>query len=135
FAGDIPLKDRPLPRFLDDAAAAQLLHAARAHHDLFVRVAVETLARTGLRRSELLALTTDAMVNIGSTWWLRIPVGKLHTDRYIPLHPSVKELLDQWLAQRPTSARSDLMFLEHGRPLRPERVAQSVAAAATDAGI
>jgi site-specific recombinase XerD len=135
FAGDIPLKDRPLPRFLDDAAAAKLLRAARAHHDPFVRVCVEVLARTGLRRSELLGLTTDAMVNIGATWWLRIPVGKLRTDRYIPLHPNVKELLDGWLAERPATARSDLMFLEHGRPISPQRVAEAVADAAASAGL
>ncbi|MDP8969995.1 MAG: site-specific integrase [Actinomycetota bacterium] len=97
FAGDIPIKNRPLPRFLDDAAAAKLLRAARSHPDLFTRVCVEVLARTGLRRSELLAITVDAIVQIGAAWWLRIPVGKLHNDRYIPLHPGVKELFDQWL--------------------------------------
>jgi Phage integrase family len=96
-------------------------------------VVVEVLARTGLRRSELVGLTTDAIVRIGSAWWLRIPVGKLHTDRYIPLHPTVKELLDQWLGHRP--ARSNLMFLEHGRPLSVQRVNDVVAAAATAAGL
>ena len=37
FAGDIPVKDRPLPRFLDDGAGAKLLRAAREHPDPFVR--------------------------------------------------------------------------------------------------
>ena len=36
---------------------------------------------------ELAALEDDAMVRIGDTHWLRIPVGKLHNDRYVPLHP------------------------------------------------
>ncbi|HEY3261190.1 MAG TPA: tyrosine-type recombinase/integrase [Pseudonocardiaceae bacterium] len=134
FGGDIPTKDRPLPRFLDDAAAAKLLRAARTHPDPLVRVIVEVLARTGLRRSELAALTTDAIVRIGSAWWLKIPVGKLHTDRYIPLHPTVKELLDQWLGHRP-AARSNLLFLEYGRPLSAQRVNEAVAAAATAAGL
>jgi hypothetical protein len=31
FAGDIPRRDEPLPRFIDDAAAAKLLRAAREH--------------------------------------------------------------------------------------------------------
>jgi site-specific recombinase XerD len=135
FAGDIPIKPRPLPRFLDDAAAAKLLRAARAHPDLFTRVCVEILARTGLRRSELLGLTTHAMVQIGATWWLRIPVGKLHNDRYIPLHPDVKDLFEQWLATRPTNARSDLMFIEHGRPISPARVNAAVANVAATAGL
>ena len=30
FASDRPLKDRPLPRFLDDPSAAKMLTAARA---------------------------------------------------------------------------------------------------------
>jgi hypothetical protein len=57
FLGDFPKPDRPLPRFLDDGAAAKLLAAARAHPDPFVRLAVEMLARTGLRTGELLDLT------------------------------------------------------------------------------
>lgn len=91
-------------------------------------------ARTGLRRGELLGLTTDAAVRIGTAWWLKIPIGKLHTDRYIPLHPSVKDLLDQWLDQRPP-ARSDLIFIEHGRPIPARRVNAAVAAAARAAGL
>ena len=61
FAGDMPIRDRPLPRFLPDADAAALLTAARALPDLFDRVAVEVLARTGLRKGEFLGLTRDAM--------------------------------------------------------------------------
>lgn len=90
---DLPIKDDPLPRFIDDAASAKLHAAAQAHPDLFTRVAIELLARTGLRKSELLGLTVDAVVQIGSSYWLRIPVGKLHTDRYVPLHPQLKTLL------------------------------------------
>lgn len=41
-----------------------------------------------MRIGELCALEADAVVVIDETHWLRIPVGKLHTDRYIPLHPS-----------------------------------------------
>ena len=135
FAGDIPIKPRPLPRFLDDAAAAKLLRAARTHPDLFTRTCVEVLARTGLRRSELLGLTIDAIVQIGAGWWLRIPVGKLHNDRYIPLHPNVKELFDHWLAVRPAKARSQLMFIEHGRPVSAARVNAAVANVAAVAGL
>jgi hypothetical protein len=54
---------------------------------------VEVLARTGLRKGEFLGLTVDAVVTIGDGQWLRTPVGKLHTDRYVPLHPRVHSLL------------------------------------------
>lgn len=133
-AADLPIRDEPLPRFLDDPAAAKLIRAARAHSDPFVRICVELLARTGLRRGELLGLTVDAVVQIGSAYWLRVPVGKLHNDRYIPLHPQLKVLLDEWLASR-HGARSDLIFLEKGRPISEGRVARAVAAAAEAAEI
>ena len=35
FAGDLPIIDKPLPRFLDDAAAAKLLRTARQDTDPF----------------------------------------------------------------------------------------------------
>ena len=56
FPGDLPIIDKPLPRFLDDAAAAKLLRATRADPDPLSRLIVELLARTGIRRGELLTL-------------------------------------------------------------------------------
>ena len=120
FPGDLPITDEPLPRFLDDAAATKLLRAARADPDPFVRLAVEFLARTGMRKGELLDLTVDAVVQIGSAYWLRVPVGKLHNDRYIPLHPQLKELLDDWLAAPARRACAPTcLFIEHGRRDQP----------------
>jgi integrase len=132
---DFPIAGEPLPRFLDDAAAAKLLQAARADEDPFVRLTVEFLARTGLRKGEYLALATDAVVQIGSAYWLHVPVGKLHTDRYIPLHPQLKELLDDWLASRPEGLRSKLIFIEQGQQIPESRVDAAVAKAARTAGI
>ncbi len=58
----------------------------RALPELFDRLAVELLARTGMRKGEFLGLRIDTVVQIGSAFWLRTPVGKMHTDRYVPLH-------------------------------------------------
>ena len=90
FSGDLPLRDERLPRFLDDGAFTKLLQATRADPDPFVRLAVEFLARTGLRKGEFLDLTVHSVVQIGAAYWLHVPLGKLRTDRYIPLHPSSK---------------------------------------------
>jgi len=135
FAGDAPIRDRPLPRFLDDADAAKLLGAARELPDLFGRVAVEVLARTGLRKGEFLALSTDAVVRIGDGDWLRTPVGKLHTDRYIPLHPRVKTLLAEWSTHRGEQPHTQLMFTDRGRPIPASRLDRAVRDAAAAAGI
>ena len=135
FAGDMPLRDRPLPKLLCDADASALLHAARALPDLFDRIAVEVLARTGLRKGEFLGLTRDAITDIGKARWLRTPVGKLHTDRYIPLHPRVNDLLTQWLSAYPPQPGSNLMFTDRGRPIPGRRIDYAVQAAARAAGI
>lgn len=135
FASDKPIPDERLPRFIDDGAAAKLLIATRSDPDLFTRLSVEFLARTAMRVGELLDLTVDAVVQIGSAYWLRVPLGKLHNDRYIPLHPQLKALLDEWIAQRPETLRSPYMFIEQGRRIRRSRVAMALAKVATAAGI
>src|SRR6266536_3140113 len=135
FPGDYPIIDRPLPRFLDDAAATKLLRAARADTDPFARLCVEILARTGLRRGEFIDLTVDAVVQIGSAYWLRVPVGKLHSDRYIPLHPQLKALLDDWLAERSDALRTNYLFVDHGRRITASRVESAVAKVARQAGL
>ncbi|MPZ15525.1 MAG: tyrosine-type recombinase/integrase [Chloroflexi bacterium] len=135
FPGDMPIIDRPLPRFLDDAAATKLLRAARAETDPFARFCVEFLARTGLRRGEFIDLTVDAVVQIGSAYWLRVPVGKLHSDRYIPLHPQLKALLDEWLSGRIDTLRTDSLFTDHGRRMTVSRVDSAVAKVARRAGL
>ena len=135
FDGDLPIPDQPLPRFIDDAASAKLLRTARADPDPFVRLVIELLARTGLRKGELMTLTVDAVVQIGSAFWLKVPVGKLHNDRFIPLHPQLKELLDTWIADRPSGLRSELIFTDWGRPIPHARVDRALVKVAAAAGI
>ena len=135
FPGDVPRLDDPLPRLIDDAAAAKLLRAARAQADPFTRLCVEFLARTGLRRSEFVNLTVDSVVQIGSAYWLHVPLGKMRTDRYIPLHPQLKELLDEWVSGRPAGLREPWLFMHRGRRIGVRRVEQAVANVARAAGI
>ena len=94
---DLPKMDEPLPKFLDDDQAAKFM-AAAVRLDPQRRLVVEMLARTGLRVTEFCELTHDAIVKMNETNWLRVPVGKLHTDRYVPLHPSLIELHRTWRA-------------------------------------
>ena len=89
FPGDLPRQDHPLPKALDDAAAAKLLRAAQNDKRLLVRVAVEVLLRTGLRVSEFTGLRADAVVQIGAGPCLHDPVGKVREDRYLALRPQL----------------------------------------------
>ncbi len=98
IGGDIPPRPEPLPKFLDDRDAARLMAAAHTAPDPRDRLVVEVLARTGLRASELCDLDADAVVLIGDGHWLRVPVGKLRNDRYVPLHPDLVTLFAAWTA-------------------------------------
>ena len=106
FHGDIPARVDPLPKFLDDQAAAKLMAAARAHRLPRYRLVIEMLARTGLRASELCHLDADAVTLIGDAYWLRVPVGKLRNDRFIPLHPDLVTLLAKWTADNADHIRA-----------------------------
>jgi integrase len=121
FAGDIPKRDEPLPKFLDDATFALFMRAARAQKRPLTRLAVELLARTGMRIGELCALEADAVIVIGDSHWLRIPIGKLHTDRYIPLHPQLVEMLEEWSAT-PGAHNGGRLLTNQGRPLNRHAV-------------
>ncbi|MGC0273370.1 tyrosine-type recombinase/integrase [Pseudactinotalea sp. Z1739] len=133
YVTDRPRLDKPLPKFLDDAQAVAFMNAARQLPDPLDRLIVTVLARTGMRRGELLGLTVDAVVQIGTGYWLRTPVGKMHTDRYIPLHPQLKDLLDEWITTRPRWQSSPLLLTERGRPIPPTRVDKAVQKAASAA--
>ena len=136
LSGDIPPRPEPLPKFLDDRDAARLMAAARAHRLPRYRIVVEILARTGLRASELCDLAADAVTQIGDGHWLRVPVGKLRNDRFIPLHPELVELLAEWTATNAIHIRRQRRLLadEHAS-LDRRTVHRIVATVAKNAGI
>jgi integrase len=82
-----------------------------------------------------MTLTIDAVVQIGSAYWLRVPLGKLHNDRYIPLHPDLKALIDDWIEKRPEGLRSDLLFTDWGRPIPHARVDRALRKLAEQIGL
>jgi site-specific recombinase XerD len=133
FNGDLPTPDDPLPKFLSDVDAGKLMRAAAAEADPTRRLVIEMLARTGLRVGELCALPADAVVRMSRRHWLRVPVGKLHNDRYVPLHPQLVELLDAHQASR----RDDLdrLIVWKGRPLNRHQITRILKRVAKTAGI
>ena len=133
FPGVCPARDYPLPKALDDAAAAKLLRAAQAQPRSLVRVTVEVLLRTGLRVGEFTALPADAMVQIGAAPWLHVPVGKLREDRYLPLHPHLVQLIDDYRTRYVPAGHPLLLPRENGRGADRHsvtRILNNVAAAA-----
>ena len=135
FPGDLPRTDHPLPKALDDAAAAKLLHAAQADRRMLVRVTVEMLLRTGLRVSEYTGLRADAVVHIGAGPWLHVPVGKLRDDRYLPLHPQLVTLIDGYRARHVPDDHPLLLPRENGRALDRHTVTRFINKAGAAAGL
>jgi site-specific recombinase XerD len=136
IAWDIPKKPEPLPKFLDDRDAAKLMTAARAAADPRDRLVMELLARTGMRAGELAGLEADAVVLIGTARWLRIPLGKLRNDRYVPLHPELAGLLAEWTAANLEHIRaSRRLVTDHRGPLDRHVIGRIVARVAKAAGV
>lgn len=136
FYGDLPLRQEPLPKFLSDPEAAKFMAAARAAPDPRDRLMVEMLARTGMRVGEMCTLAADAVVRIGDGHWLRVPVGKLRNDRYIPLHPDLVVLLEEWSSVNLEHMRAHRRLLaDHRGDIDRHTVTRAVKRAAKKAGV
>jgi site-specific recombinase XerD len=114
YMSDLPALDEPLPRFLDDPTAAKFMATLAQDPNLRRRLMVELLARTGMRVGELAGLEDDAMVQKGDGHRLRIPLGKLHNDRYVPLLPMLVDLIGEYKAVRGRSRSGHLLERDDG---------------------
>ena len=112
---DIPPRPEPIPCFLTDQQAAAFIAAAKAHRLPRYRLVAQVLARTGLRATEVCELAGDAVARIGSDgYWRRIPVGKLRTERMIPLHAEIVDLFADWTATNAEHIRASGRLLADG---------------------
>jgi hypothetical protein len=110
--------------------------AARAAADPRDRLVVELLARTGMRAEELADLEADAVVRIGEAHWLRIPLGKLRNDRYVPLHPQLVELLAAWTATNLDHIRRHKrLAADHRSPINRYQIGRIVGRIGRSCGI
>jgi hypothetical protein len=96
---------------------------------------VELLARTGMRVGELAALEDDAVVRQGDLHQLRIPVGKLHNDRYVPLLPMLLDLIVDYRVVRGPSRSGHLVERDDGKKFDRRTIQRYVATVAKRAGI
>lgn len=145
FASDVPRLPRPLPRALAPDADAALMAAAGRLDDPFARSAILLLRHAGLRLGECLDLELGCVVDYGPTGtWLHVPLGKLGTERAVPLDSATVAALDAWAQhrgqQRPhphprTGKPTDFLFAEHGRQLKSWRIRQGLRTAAAAAGL
>src|SRR6266496_3582436 len=119
--------------------------AVAQHPDPFARAGLAIIRGTGLRIGELLDLELDCVVDYGTTGsWLRVPLGKLSTERAVPLDEVTLAAIDA-LARHRGPQRSlphprlhrdaDFMFTEGGRRIHGERLRRALRQAAKTAGL
>ena len=96
FPRDVPRLPRALPRYLPpdadrraDRRAPRLTNRLRADALLLARA-------TGMRIGELIDLELDCVHEVpGAGAWLKVPLGKLDTERMVPLDHETVDLIDR----------------------------------------
>jgi len=152
FSRDIPRCPQPLPRYLPPDADRRLLAAlqqlstagtgalARLHADALL------LARaTGVRIGELRDLELDCVHQIDDHGaWLKVPLGKLGTERMVPLDEETVTVIDRIVARRtpgrplphPRTGRPVAFLLVHqGRRVSAQSLRQELARACDTADL
>jgi integrase len=113
--------------------------------DPFARHGLAILRGTGMRLGELLDLELDCLWDFGDRGtWVKVPLGKLGTERTVPLDDPTLADFDAWMAQRgPQRALThprhgqpaDFLFVERGRRLSAFRLRRGLDQAIAIAGL
>ncbi len=145
FRSDYPRLPRPLPRYLPVDADRRLTEALAASEYRLAADALILARSVGLRIGELLDLELDCVHEIlGHGSWLKVPLGKLDTERMVPLDDETVTLIDRITATRtpgrplphPRTGRpTQFLFTHHGRRLSQSGVREELARSAVTAGI
>jgi integrase len=145
FASDVPRLDRPLPRALKPDSDRDLMGAVGRLDDPFAPIGLRILRGTGLRLGELLDLELDCLWDTPAHGtWVKVPVGKLGTERTVPLDAETLAAFDEWMAhgnrQRPLTHPRDgrpaeFLFMERGRRLSAYRLRRGLDEAVAAAGL
>lgn len=101
FRSDIARVPRPLPRYLPVDADRRLLAALERSSFRLAADALILQRSCGLRIGELLDLELDCLHELpGDGSWLKVPLGKLATERMVPLDDETVALVDRIVATR-----------------------------------
>jgi site-specific recombinase XerD len=106
--GDFPPRPRYLPRALSPEDDQRLQKELRCGDDFLSQALLLTRA-TGMRIGECIDLALDCLRSVGQDQWaLHVPLGKLHTERLVPVDDDVRNLISRILTLRTESVYSSL---------------------------
>ena len=145
FRSDTPRIPRPLPRYLPPDADRRLAEALEHSENILAASALLLQRACGLRIGELVDLELDCVHDVpGQGSWLKVPLGKLDTERMVPLDEETLKLVDRIAAHRspgrpiphPRSGRMvEFLLTHHGRRLSQNGLRDELTRAAGEAGI
>jgi site-specific recombinase XerD len=138
---DCPPVDKYLPKPFAPEDDFKLDQQFRKNDDLCSN-AILLLRATGMRISEGLHLTVDALREFGQNQWaIKIPLGKLHNERWIPVDEDACKIFRRILALRSLVTRTQpdespgiLLLQKNGRPMSYWVMRSRLTAAARQAG-
>jgi integrase len=146
FRDDIPKTPQVLPRYLAVDADRSLTEILRTRPGNELAACALLLQRScGLRIGELLDLELDCVHEVPDHGcWLKVPLGKLDTERMVPLDEEILDLIDHIVAIRSPGRplphpryrrRAQFLFTHHGRKLAQKAVRAELGRAAELAGL
>jgi integrase len=146
FRDDNPKLPQVLPRYLPVDIDRRLTQALVEHPGNELAAAALRLQRCcGLRIGELLDLELDCVHELpGHGHWLKVPLGKLDTERMVPIDIEILTLIDRVTEIRchgrplphPRYRRpAQFLFTHHGRRLSQNAVRAELNRAAHAAGL
>ena len=105
---DFPPRPRYLPRPLSPEDDQRLQQQLR-HTDDLESNALLLIRFTGMRIGECVDLPLDCLRQLSPDQWaLHVPLGKLHTERQVPVDEAIRRILDRILALRALFCPSQL---------------------------
>lgn len=122
---DVPHKEHHLPRPLTPEQDQLIQRELQRRNDLLSN-ALLLLRHTGMRIGECVDLSVDCLRPLGTNQWaIHVPLGKLKTERWVPVDSMVCQLVERIRSLRPPTAPTTgplLLFRPRGRKMLVRRI-------------
>jgi site-specific recombinase XerD len=136
--GDVPRPEHHLPRPLTPEQDQLIQQELRRRDDLLSNVLL-LLRHTGMRIGECVDLSADCLRILGPNQWaIHVPLGKLKTERWVPVDFMVCQLVERIRSLRPPTAPLTgrlLLSRQRGRTVLVRSVRAALQDAVAAAGI
>ena len=122
---DVPRKEHHLPRPLTPEQDQLIQRELLRRNDLLSN-ALLLLRHTGMRIGECTDLSVDCVHPLGPNQWaIHVPLGKLKTERWVPVDSMVCQLVERIRSLRPPTASQTgrlLLFRPRGRKMLVRKI-------------